>query len=240
MITMATRTVGDLAVEISGATRVFENFGIDYCCGGTRSLAEACAASGIPLDEVKSSLEIAADSKGQSALPDFRTTTLTEVISHIVDKHHAFTKTEIARLRGLMDKVIGVHGHNHPELATIRSLFESLSSELEPHMMKEERVLFPFIMEMERVANEKIAATPAFGTVRNPIQMMMLEHESAGYVLKQMRMAGSDYAIPPDACLSYQTLYQALDAFEEDLHQHIHLENNILFPRALEMEKAAS
>jgi len=241
MISMATRTLGELAVEISGATRVFEHLGIDYCCGGTRSLAQACAAAGIPLDNVKNSLELAMVSEGQSAVPDFRTTTLTELISYIVEKHHRFTKSEIARLPALMDKVIGVHGRNHPELCTIRSLFKSLSSELEPHMMKEERVLFPFIMQMEQTVNEKtVTAKPAFGTVRNPIQMMMLEHEGAGYLLKHMRMASSDYAIPSEACISYQTLYQALDAFEADLHHHIHLENNILFPRALEMETEAS
>ena len=149
MNSLATKTVRDLAVEIPGATRVFENLGIDYCCGGKRSLADACAAVGVPLEDVENSLEVVNVPHAQFEEPNFLTATLAELIDHIVEKHHVFTKTEMARLGALMDKVHSVHGQNHPELATIRSMFQSLSSELEPHMMKEERVLFPFIMGME-------------------------------------------------------------------------------------------
>jgi regulator of cell morphogenesis and NO signaling len=237
MNSIATKTVRDLAVEIPGATRVFENLGIDYCCGGTRSLADACAAVGITLDDVENSLEKANVPHAQFEEPNFLTATLAELIDHIVEKHHVFTKTEMARLRALMDKVHSAHGQNHPELAEIRSIFQSLSSELEPHMMKEERVLFPFIMGMEdAVHKSRPIQVPPFGTVANPVRMMMMEHEDAGALMSQMRRVTSNYTIPPDACISYQTLYQALDAFEKDLHQHIHLENNILFPRAVEME----
>jgi regulator of cell morphogenesis and NO signaling len=148
-----------------------------------------------------------------------------------------FTKTEIARLRKLIDKVYGVHGQNHPELAEIRGLFEALSAELEPHMMKEERVLFPYTIELEKAArNKQSLPSPPFGTVANPVRRMMLEHEDAGALTSQMRKVTSNYTIPPDACISYQTLYEALDVFEKDLHQRIHLENNILFPRAVELE----
>jgi len=237
MNSIATKTVRDLAVEIPGATRVFENLGIDYCCGGKRSLADACAAVGAALTDVEKSLEGANVPHAQFEEPNFLTATLAELVDHIVEKHHVFTKTEIARLRALMDKVCNVHGQNHPELSTIRSIFQSLSSELEPHMMKEERVLFPFIMGMEdAVHKSRPIQVPPFGTVANPVRMMMLEHDGAGELLRQMRETSSDYAVPADACISYQTLYQALDAFEKDLHQHIHLENNILFPRAVEME----
>jgi regulator of cell morphogenesis and NO signaling len=233
---IATKTVRDLALEITGATRVFENLGIDYCCGGKRLIADACLTAGISLNDVEKSLETANGSHAFEE-PKFLTATLAELIDHIVEKHHVFTKTEMARLNVLLDKVCSVHGQNHPELRQIRSLFETLSAELEPHMMKEERVLFPYVIGMEdAVRNEQPAGNPPFGTVRNPIQAMMLEHDCAGYLLKQMREVSSNYAVPADACISYRTLYQALDAFEKDLHQHVHLENNILFPRAVEME----
>jgi regulator of cell morphogenesis and NO signaling len=233
------KTVGELALEIPGATRLFENLGIDYCCRGKRSLADACLDAGVTVESVVNSLEQAIGSHAHFEEPTFVTATLVELIDHIVEKHHVFTKTEIARLGALIDKVHGVHGQNHPELAAIRSMFESLGEELEPHMMKEERVLFPYVIKMEdAVRNERPVGNPPFGTVRNPIQMMMLEHDGAGYLLRKIREASSNYTVPGDACISFQTLYQALEAFEKDLHQHIHLENNILFPRAVEMEDA--
>ena len=237
MNSIATKTVRDLAIEIAGATRVFENLGIDYCCGGKRSLADACAAAGIPLDDVEKSLATISVSDPQLDGSSFLTAPLAELINHIVEKHHVFTKTEMTRLNALLDKVYSVHGQNHPELEKIRLLFQTLSAELEPHMMKEERFLFPFIIGMEDAVDQKRPVqVPFFVTVANPVRMMMLEHDGAGELLKQMREASSDYAVPTDACISYQTLYQALDAFEKDLHQHIHLENNILFPRAVEIE----
>jgi regulator of cell morphogenesis and NO signaling len=193
------------------------------------------------VEDMVASLELAKTSTGQRKEPDFLNATLAELIDHIIETHHIFTRNEIGRLRELLDKVCGVHGQNHPELAHLRSLFETLSLELEPHMMKEERVLFPYVIGMEdAVSNERSVTTPPFITVANPVRMMMLEHDRAGELLKQMRRLTSDYTPPPDACTSYQTLYQALDAFEKDLHQHIHLENNILFPRAVKMEGAVS
>src|SRR5260370_19020182 len=151
-----TKTVRDLAVEIPDATRVFEKLGIDYCCGGDRTLDDACASVGVALNDVKNSLEMANAPHAQFEEPNFLTATLTELIDHIVEKHHVFTKTEIARLRVLIEKVHDVHGQNHPELERLRSLFQSLSAELEPHMMKEERVLFPYVIQMENaIRNER-------------------------------------------------------------------------------------
>jgi regulator of cell morphogenesis and NO signaling len=234
---ISTKTVRDLAVETPGATRVFENLGIDYCCGGDRTLDDACNAAGLTVENVMTSLEQVNGSHAQFEEPNFLTATLVELIDHIVEKHHVFTKTELARLHALMDKVHGAHGQNHPEIAELRDLFNALSDELGPHMMKEESVLFPYTIQMEDAArNQRALPRPPFGTVANPVRMMMMEHEDAGALLRQMRRVTADYTIPPDACISYQTLYQALDTFEKDLHQHIHLENNILFPRAVEME----
>lgn len=232
------RSVRELAMEIPGATRIFEAAGIDYCCGGQQSLSDACAKAGVTVDDTIASLELAKTSSKQVEEKNFLNVALAELIVHIIETHHVFTKTEIGRLRVLLDKVCGVHGENHPGLARLQLLFETLSLELEPHMMKEERVLFPYVIEMEEaVINERSVTPPLFMTVANPVRMMMLEHDRAGELLKQMRQVTSDYTPPSDACISYQTLYQALDAFEKDLHQHIHLENNILFPRALEMEE---
>ena len=241
MNSIATKTVRDIALGIPGATRVFENLGIDYCCGGDRTLDDACGLARVNLDHVMNSLQQANGSHAEFDEPNFLTATLAELINHIVEKHHVFTKTEIARLRSLIDKVCGVHGENHPELNEVRELFRDLSAELEPHLLKEEHVLFPYTIQMEDAAlNQRAFPRPPFGTVANPVRMMMLEHEDAGALLGQMRRITSNYTIPPDACISYQTLYEALDAFEKDLHQHIHLENNILFPRAVEMEGSVS
>jgi regulator of cell morphogenesis and NO signaling len=161
------------------------------------------------------------------------------LIAHIKDTHHKYTREEIGRLTALLAKVCSVHGNNHPELFQIRDRFLALSSELTSHMMKEEMVLFPYMLRLEAAAtgNAPVARAP-FGSVQNPIAMMEHEHDSAGNLLHAMREASSGYTAPADACVSYQTLYQSLAAFEADLHQHIHLENNILFPRAVAMEKA--
>jgi regulator of cell morphogenesis and NO signaling len=154
-----------------------------------------------------------------------------------VAKHHVFTRDELARLDALLSKVCSVHGQNHPELTRIRSLFQDLNRDLIPHMQKEEMVLFPYIEQMdEAVSAGRPAPVPFFGTVQNPIHMMMMEHDAAGEILKEIRQISGGFTVPEDGCISYETLYKALDALEQDLHQHIHLENNILFPRAVELE----
>ena len=235
----ATKTVRELAVEIPNATRVFEEFGIDYCCGGKRSLDEACNAANLPVDEVIKALSVAAKPSA-SGNGQLQSGSLAELIDHIVKTHHKFTREETARLNKLLDKVCSVHGKNHPELLAIRETFLGLEQELRVHLMKEENVLFPYIVRMEEVLFQNEPPLPGpFGTVQNPIRMMMQEHDGAGEALRQIRQASHNFTAPEDACISYQTLYQALAGLEADLHQHIHLENNILFPRAVEMEESA-
>jgi len=233
------KTVREMAVEFPEATRIFERFGIDYCCGGSKSLEEACAASNLSVDQVLDSLELAEET-ARTKLKDrnWQTDPLADLVAHITSTHHKYTREEIARLRPLIDKVCSVHGNNHPELQQIRSSFQGMAQELTTHMMKEEMVMFPYIVRMEEsvIQNEPILPPP-FGTVRNPVAMMMHEHDSAGDGLRAMRQASASYTPPGDACISYQTLYKALADFEADLHQHIHLENNILFPRAIAMEE---
>lgn len=233
-----TDTVRELAVAIPGATRVFEKLGIDYCCGGSRSLAEACQTANVPVEKAVHSLEQAEQpAQANGSLRDWQAESLAALTSFIIDTHHIFTKQELVRLKQLLAKVCSVHGRNHPELLRLETLFGSLDQELTPHMLKEEQVLFPYITGMEEaVKHERPVPPPFFGTVRNPVRMMMMEHDTAGGVLREIRRVTNNFAVPPDACISFQTLYQALAAFEEDLHQHIHLENNILFPRAVEIE----
>jgi len=240
-----TQTVRELALTVPAATRVFEKLGIDYCCGGGKSLAQACNQASISVEQVLRSLESAAtlaqsgekNSAGQSQ-QEWNTSPLADLISHIKHTHHKYVRAEIARLNPLFEKVCGVHAGRHPELSQLHAEFGALASELATHMMKEEMVLFPYIERMEEavVAGDPILPAP-FGTVNNPVAHMVHEHDSAGNLLRRMRAISNEYTPPADACLSYKTLYSALADFEHDLHQHIHLENNILFPRAIEMEK---
>ena len=231
------KTVGELALENTGATRVFEKLGIDYCCGGGQTLKQACQAAHVSIEEATESLAAASQASSTAPARNWRAEPLSELLAHIVSTHHAYTRAEIARLGPLFDKVCAVHGANHPELARLREIFGGLAAELTAHLMKEETVLFPYILRMEAAVAANAPVLPApFGTVRNPVAMMMREHDGAGGALRSMREIARDYAAPADACISFQTLYQAMAALEADLHQHIHLENNLLFPRAVEME----
>lgn len=231
-------TVREVAARVPESTRLFETLKIDYCCGGNRPLTEACASAGVEVDNVMARLSaLGTSAASDSATMDFQKLSLAELITHIVETHHVFTKSEMSRIQALVEKVIGAHSANHPELLKIGELFQRLCADLKPHMFKEEQVLFPYIAAMEQAEtqHQPVPFAP-FGTVRNPIRMMMMEHDTAGDILRELRAVTSDYRVPSDGCISYQTLYQALEGLEKDLHQHIHLENNILFPKAVVIE----
>ena len=236
----STTKVREVALELPQSTRLFEKLKIDYCCGGDQPLATACASAGI---EVQNLLELIEQVKqtpaaGNAGTADLQKATATELIGYILDKHHVFTKGEMARLEPLADKVVGAHGANHSELLTLRDLMRQLFQDLRPHMFKEEQILFPFIIALENAREQKRSAPFApFGTVNNPVRMMLAEHDTAGDILREMRKLSSDYAVPADACISFRTFYEALEGFEQDLHQHIHLENNLLFPKAIALEE---
>ena len=230
----AAKTVRELAVEVPNATRVFEKLGIDYCCGGHKPLDEACAGANVSVDRVLAALEKGVDASTDTITRDWNTAPLSELVDHIVDKHHAYVKSEIPRLQALLAKVVGVHGKNHPELEHVQAAFGELAAELTGHLQKEELILFPYVKKM---ASDAKPAPSCFGTVQNPIRMMMFEHDNAGAKLREMRAATHDYTLPADSCFSYGTLFSALVEFEADLHQHIHLENNILFPKAIALEQ---
>ena len=234
----AAMKVRDVALQSPEATKVFEKLKIDYCCGGDEQLGDACATAGIDVATLEKMLAESApvgiEKRGEA---NFQTRPLTELIDHILEQHHVYTKAEMTRLEPLMQKVIDVHGQNHKELVMVGDLFQRLCGDLKPHMFKEEQILFPYINSLERAKLQNRPAPFApFGTVNNPVRMMTMEHDTAGEILREMRKLSADYALPPDACMSYRSLYVGLEALERDLHQHIHLENNILFPRAIEIE----
>lgn len=237
MTLSATETVGAIAAQVPGATREFEKLGIDYCCGGGRTLNDACLAVNIPLDQALSRLQQAMTiCKPEDK--DWQNGPLIDLIDHIKATHHVFVREECSRIQALASKVVGVHGENHPELRQVQQVFSALAEDLHVHLMKEEQILFPYLVQLEESSIAGEAAPPScFGTVTNPVRMMMQEHDGAGEALRALRSITTDHTVPHDACISYRTLYEALQGFEADLHQHIHLENNILFPRAVAMEE---
>jgi regulator of cell morphogenesis and NO signaling len=238
-----TKTVREFVLELPSSTNVFEQLGIDYCCGGQKPLAEACAAAGKKLDKLTAALERLQSEQQTRTAPESNWTALPlyDLIEHIKSTHHAYVREQIPNIEALLDKVTAKHGENHPELAGVRDKFDALADELGPHLMKEEQILFPYIARLEESSVQHEPAPPScFGSVENPIRMMMSEHDNAGEALREMRRLTADYKVPEDACTSFRALYKLLQEFEADLHQHIHKENNILFPRAMQACRAAA
>ena len=231
--------VRDIALSNSGARQILEDYGLDYCCGGGKSLHDACLRTNVSPEQILKRLR---ESSEQGASPEsalWNTAPLGELTRHIEVKHHRYVRDAIPRISSLLEKVNGKHGKVHPEIAAILGLFTRVGQEMIMHMQKEEQILFPYIEALERARNGHAPLEPPFfQTVRNPIQAMVAEHDIAGDLVRQIRTASADYSSPADACTSYKAAYKALQEFEADLHQHVHLENNILFPRAIEMESA--
>lgn len=225
------KTIGQLAIEQPKAIAVLEKLSIDYCCHGNRSVAEACKDAGISVDELLSAIgEAPADQRGR----DWSTTPLKELQEYIITTHHVFTRDMLATVNPLSAKVAQRHGENHAEVLKVYSLVQRLVGDLMPHMMKEEMILFPYVEQLE--AGD--ASPSCFGTIQNPIRMMMMEHDAAADLLAELRRVTENYALPGDACISFRALYERLQDLEQDLHRHIHLENNVLFPRAVELESS--
>lgn len=220
------QTVRDIAVANPAAARIFEQLGIDYCCHGKHSLSIACERANVSLESVVQLLDQPVESIERPVPND---ATLGELTRHIVERHHAYVRHESPRVIELFTKVCRKHGPAHPELAALKVLFETMAAELDEHMWKEEHILFPYIQSLDSGA-----ASPAcFGSVENPIAQMMHDHENAGAILEKIRALSHGHTPPKGACPTFQALYAALAEFERDLHWHVHLENNILFPRAI-------
>jgi regulator of cell morphogenesis and NO signaling len=226
-------SVGEWVAEHPQTARVFEELQIDYCCGGDKPLAQACGAKGLDPDTIASRLSDAIAHTDDDSRRNWTQADLGELCDHIEATHHAFLRTELPRLAQLVDKVANVHGENHRELCDLRTVFTALRAELEPHMLKEEQILFPAIRQLE---NSTSPPQFPFGTVANPIHMMEHEHDNAGGALKRIRELTADFHVPEEACNTWSVMLDGLQNLEADLHQHIHKENNILFPRAQQLE----
>ena len=229
-------TVGEVVASDFRTAAVFQRFGIDFCCGGRRTIAAACKTAHADPAALQSALE--ALPPGEASGDDSATRPLDQLAAHIVATHHTYIRTISPTIAGYLAKLVKVHGSRHPELAEIESTFKRLVDELEPHMTKEERILFPFISALERASAEAPLSCP-FGTVANPIRMMEQEHEDAGTLMEHIRDLSKAFAPPEDGCTTYRVCFAELARFEADLHLHIHLENNVLFPRALVKEGVA-
>lgn len=236
---LTNKTIREIAVEMPATTKVFQELKIDFCCGGHKGFKEACENANISPELVEE--KISNVLKNMEAQPqDYfgEQTSPSKLIDYIVEKHHRFTEDETTRLTPLMEKVARKHGQHHPELHEVQKAFAGLCEDLLPHMEKEEFILFPYIKTLQIAEiNNTSAPTPHFGTVKNPIRMMSVEHDAAGDFLKAIRTASKDFVVPEGACPSYRALYFGLEELEKDLHRHIHLENNMLFPLAIEMEE---
>ncbi len=237
-MTTAATTVREIALDQPASIRIFEKFGIDYCCGGRKPLAQACQERSLDPETILTALENAANGTNDPA-QEWTTASLETLCVHIVRIHHDYVRREIPRLRQLAQKVVVRHGDTHPELVRIQQLVQSAGEDLIQHLSKEEAILFPSIVNMERnLASCGPRSLGCFGSVRNPIRVLMAEHDAAGEALAEMRRLSHDFTPPEGTCPTYRGFYHGLAEFEQDLHRHVHLENNILFPRAIEMDES--
>jgi regulator of cell morphogenesis and NO signaling len=235
-ITPDTR-IAEIAAGNPATIRIFQRFGIDFCCGGKRPLHEVCAEKQMTFGELRTALEDAG-APGSIELPA-ADAPLSELVRFIVDEYHADLRGELPRLGQMAAKVLDAHGAKHPEvLPELASVFRELRQEVEEHMIKEERVLFPYIERLEALAasGDGLPASP-FGSIQAPIGMMEHEHETVGRALARLRELTGGYVPPADACNTFRGLYHGLAELEKALHEHIHLENNVLFPRAARLEE---
>lgn len=225
-------TVGEIVRDHPALSRLFEQAQVDYCCGGQKTLAEACAKRGIDPQAFLTQLE---DYARVETAPDVNLAalSLTELADHIERIHHAYLHTELPRLEKMVTKVAAVHGEKEPRLMQVKDVFLTLSAELATHLMKEEQILFPMIRQLE--ASDTL---PTFhcGTVANPVRRMELEHDEAGEALRELRQLTDDFTPPDWACNTYRAMLDGLHTFELDMHQHVHKENNVLFPKAIALE----
>lgn len=230
-------TIGETVKQDFRAAQVFSRYGIDFCCGGKKTLSEVCKSKNLNEGDIRKELALlaASDPDGNYGFTEMEPDDLCD---YIVTKHHRYINRTVPVIYQYLEKVVKVHGHGYPELAIVQENFLLAIDELNRHMMKEEHILFPYVSELAKARREKreIPATP-FGSVENPIRMMEHEHDTAGGLIGAINQATKNYTIPPEACNTFRVLYQSLQEFENDLHVHIHLENNILFPAAIALEK---
>lgn len=229
--------IGQLVAEHPERACVFEQYDLDYCCGGKKPLQEACAQKGVSIDEVLEKLDATDNNAPSGEEPDWTKSSLKELTEHIVACYHRPLREELPRVSQLAEKVARVHGGNHPEMIELAKVFKQFREQLELHMQKEELILFPGISGIEAGGSPR--SFGCGGGVEHPIEMMMHEHDDAGEALAAMRRLTNEYIPPADACNTFKVLLHSLAKLELDMHQHVHKENNILFPRTLRLAKSA-
>ena len=230
------KTIGDFVAENFRTAEVFKKYHIDFCCKGGRTVEEACDKKKVSPEEIYKELEEVANRKSEDI--DFNSWPLDLLADYVEKTHHRYVEEKSAMLIPYLNKLCKVHGERHPELFEINELFIGSAQDLAAHMKKEELILFPFIKQMvEANKNGEPLPAPRFGTVENPVAMMKHEHEAEGERFVKIAELTNNYEFPDDACGTYQVTYRMLEDFQNDLHKHIHLENNILFPKAIAMEK---
>ncbi|MBS1779872.1 MAG: iron-sulfur cluster repair di-iron protein [Bacteroidetes bacterium] len=234
-------TIGAIVAKDYRAASIFNNSNIDFCCNGNRTIATVCSEQNLSADELISQLQqtVSATAGNSDAVSDYKSWPLDLLADFIEKKHHRYVTTQIPVIQAYLEKIIRVHGDRHPELQEIKTHFDACAGELTMHMKKEELLLFPFIHKMVQTkqSGSKITGAP-FGTVQNPIRAMMHEHDIEGDRFRKIRELSNDYNVPADGCNTYSVTFATLREFEEDLHLHIHLENNILFPKSIELEES--
>ncbi|PKP26585.1 MAG: iron-sulfur cluster repair di-iron protein [Bacteroidetes bacterium HGW-Bacteroidetes-2] len=236
MESIANKTVAEIVAHNIKTAHVFKKHGIDFCCGGGISIQKASEKSGTDLKELVA--ELLQVENTNSARTNYDQWDLDFLADHIVNVHHKYVEESIPLVLQYAQRVAKVHGHHYSEVIEIKNIFIAIAQELSAHMKKEELILFPFIKKLATAERtENTLTMPHFGTVDNPIAMMESEHETVGDLLKEIAQLSNHYTPPEDACNTFRALYSILDEFEQDLHQHIHLENNILFPKAKQLEK---
>lgn len=236
-VTIPEKTLGQIAANDLRKAEIFNKYGLDFCCGGKKTVKEACAEKGLDVAKIEQELQQADKYPTARPLP-YNAWSLDFLADYIVNTHHSYVKKSLPEISSYATKVAKVHSDQHPELTTVWQLFEKVEGELATHMIKEEKVLFPYIKDLVTAKNnEKPFQSTLIKTVQTPIDMMEMEHEIVGKCMEEIRTLTKNYALPADACGSYSLLFRMLDEFENDLHIHVHLENNILFPKALELEK---
>jgi len=237
MENLKNKTIGAFVAEDFRTAAVFSKYKIDFCCKGNRTVTEVCEKQNINADALLQSVDEVTKSGNGGAI-DFNSWPLDLLADYIEKTHHRYVEEKTQTLVAFLDKLCKVHGANHPELFRINELFTGCAGELSQHMKKEELVLFPFVKRMVKTKDaDGVLAQPSFGTVSNPIAMMMHEHDNEGERFREIAALTHDYTPPADACTTYKVTFAMLKEFEEDLHKHIHLENNILFPKAVLLEQ---
>lgn len=239
-LTTGKETIGQMAAKDLRTAEVFKKFGLEFCCGGNQTLQAACEEAGVSIDQVKKAMKEIPE-KPVRADKDFNRWKLDFLADYIVNIHHAYVEEEAPALHDLADKINRVHGGAHPELDGIRQHVNALLQEMLSHQKKEEHILFPFIRQMVQCEKEgKPFTYPPFGTIESPVEMMLDDHNAAAEHVHTIEKLSNGYQVPADGCESYRLFFHKLKEMDDDLHQHIHLENNILFPKAIAMEKDLS